>query len=243
MRCADSLADVLFETMRIQRITALISISLALGLAASVQADDRVPAPVPGFYGGVSLRDRAQEGLGLTFGNATSVWNRFATPTVDDTAPRTLVFGGYRFTNDIAVEASFNAIDKYALKPADAVAGARGIGLTFGSSNALGDAPNRMWNLDVYTSWTFYRAFALYGRLGYAQNDSPREVGAISAATPDIRRLRDGVNYGLGVRYDLNSALGLRLEYGRFGRFAGEYGSAGLLPESDQVTFGVQFRF
>jgi hypothetical protein len=49
------------------------------------------------------------------------------------------------------------------------------------------------------------------------------------------------MNYGLGVRYDMNSALGLRLEYGRFGRFAGEIGST--LPESDQVTFGVQFRF
>ena len=64
----------------------------------------------------------------------------------------------------------------------------------------------------------------------------------LTSVTPDGRRLRDGVNYGLGVRYDMNSALGLRLEYGRFGRFAGEVGN-GLLPESDQVTFGVQFRF
>jgi len=228
--------------IRIQRIAAFISIPLALGLAGPVQAEDRLTGAAPGFYGGVSLRDRAQEGPGLTFGNATSVWNRFVTPTVDDTSPRTLVFGGYRFSNDVAVEASFNAIDKYSLKPADPVFGARGVGLSFGSGNGFGEAPNRTWNLDVYTSWTFYRAFALYGRLGYAQSDAPREVGAISAATPDIRRLRDGVNYGLGVRYDMNSALGLRLEYGRFGRFAGEFG-AGLLPESDQVTFGVQFRF
>jgi opacity protein-like surface antigen len=228
--------------MRIQRVAAFFSISLALGLATPAQADERLTAAASGFYGGVSLRDRAQEGLGLTIGNPTSVWNRYATPTVDDTSPRTLVFGGYRFRNDIAVEASFNAIDKYALNPADAIAGARGVGLNFGSGNGLGDAPNRAWNLDVYTSWTFYRAFALYGRLGYAQSDAPREVGAITATTPDSRRLRDGVNYGLGVRYDMNSALGLRLEYGRFGRFAGEVG-AGLLPESDQVTFGVQLRF
>ena len=67
-------------------------------------------------------------------------------------------------------------------------------------------------------------------------------VNASTSASADVRRLRDGVNYGLGLRYDMNSALGLRLEYGRFGRFAGEFG-AGLLPESDQVTFGVQFRF
>jgi hypothetical protein len=205
-----------------------------------VQAEDRAATSPSGFYGGVSLRDRAQEGLGLTIGNASSVWNRYATPTIDDTSPRTLVFGGYRFANDVAVEASFNAIDKYALKPADAIAGARGVGLNFGSGNSFGDAPGRIWNLDVYTSWTFYRAFALYGRLGYAQSDAPREVTAFTATSPDARRL--GVNYGVGLRYDMNSSLGLRLEYGRFGRFAGEMG-AGFLPESDQVTFGVQFRF
>src|SRR5438034_11675352 len=98
--------------MKIQCTGALFSILLALGLAAPAQAQDRLAAPAPGFYGGVSLRDRAQEGLGLTIGSASSVWNRYATPTVDDTSPRTLVFGGYRFGNDVALEASFNTIDK-----------------------------------------------------------------------------------------------------------------------------------
>ena len=50
-----------------------------------------------------------------------------------------------------------------------------------------------------------------------------------------------GVNVGVGLRYDMNSALGLRVEYARFGRFAGEVGTG--LPESDQVSFGVQLRF
>jgi long-subunit fatty acid transport protein len=54
--------------------------------------------------------------------------------------------------------------------------------------------------------------------------------------------MRDGVNYGVGVRYDVTPALGLRLEYARFPRFAGET-AAGLLPDSDQVQFGMQFRF
>ena len=188
------------------------------------------------------MRDHAQEGPGLTIGNAGAAWTRFVTPTADDTSPRALVFGGYRWSNDVAVEAAFNSSDKYALKPADAVGGARGVGLKFGSVTGLGDLASRTWNLDVYTSWTFYRAFALYGRLGYSQTDPLPLVGSASLSTPDSRRLRDGVNYGLGLRYDMNSALGLRLEYGRFGRFAGEYG-AGLLPESDQVTVGVQFRF
>jgi hypothetical protein len=43
------------------------------------------------------------------------------------------------------------------------------------------------------------------------------------------------------MRYDMNSALGLRVEYARFGRFAGEIGTS--LPDTDQVSVGVQFRF
>jgi hypothetical protein len=228
--------------MHIQRLTTLISISLALGLTGLAQAEDRVDAAATGFYGGVSMRDHAREGLGVTFGSASSIWGRYVAPTADDSSPRSLVFGGYRWANDIAVEASFNSIDKYALRPTDSIPGARGVGLSFGSGGGPGDLPNRAWNLDVYTSWTFFRTFALYGRLGFSQSDAVPLAGTPALAAPDVRRLRDGVNYGLGLRYDMSSALGLRLEYGRFGRFAGEFGT-GFLPESDQVTVGVQFRF
>jgi long-subunit fatty acid transport protein len=57
-----------------------------------------------------------------------------------------------------------------------------------------------------------------------------------------VRRNRDGVNYGLGLRYDMTPALGLRLEYARFARLPAEF-STGLLPENDQLQFGLQFRF
>jgi long-subunit fatty acid transport protein len=76
--------------------------------------------------------------------------------------------------------------------------------------------------------------------VGYGQSET---IPAFST-TPlygDSRRLRDGMNVGVGLRYDMNSALGLRVEYARFGRFAGELGSS--LPETDQVSFGVQLRF
>jgi long-subunit fatty acid transport protein len=96
--------------------------------------------------------------------------------------------------------------------------------------------------MDVYTSWAFYKALARYGRLGVGQAETtPLFNGAGLTIGADPRRLRDGVNYGVGLRYDVNPSLGLRLEYARFGRFAGDVGST--LPESDKVTFGVQFRF
>ena len=160
-------------------------------------------------------------------------------PTADDASARSLVFGGYRSRNDVAVEASFNSIDQYALRP-DSVGGRRGVGLNFGSNSGLGELPTRSWNVDVFTSWTFYRSLALYGRVGYGQSEAMPTFGATPLVT-DSRRPRDGVNVGVGMRYDMNSALGLRVEYARFGRFVGELGST--LPDTDQVSLGVQLRF
>jgi hypothetical protein len=228
------------EIVKIQIAASFISILLAFGVVASAHADDRVGAVPTGFYGGVSLRDHATESAGIALGPANSVWNRFVAPVADDSSPRALVFGGYRWRNDFAVEASFNSVDQYALRP-DALGSRGGVGLSFGSNEGLGHLTTRSWNVDVFTSWTFHRALALYGRVGYGQSEMLPSFGAVSPAVQDSRRLRDGVNVGLGMRYDMNSALGLRVEYARFGRFAGEIGTS--LPETDQVSFGVQLRF
>jgi opacity protein-like surface antigen len=87
------------------------------------------------------------------------------------------------------------------------------------------------------------RSLSLYGRLGYAQSDPRVALAPLTLVVGDTKRQRDGVNYGLGLRYDLTQALGLRVEYSRFNRFNADAVSAGLLPESDQVTLGVQFKF
>jgi len=208
-----------------------------MGIGASAEAQDRNSAAATGFYGGVSMRDHATEGTGIILGPATSIWNRYAAPTADDSAARALVFGGYRWRNDIAVEASFSSIDQYALRP-DIAGARRSVGLNFGSNSGLGEPAARSWNFDVFTSWTFYRSLALYGRVGYGQSETVPTLGTVAV---DRNRPRDGVNVGVGLRYDMNSALGLRVEYARFGRFAGEIGTG--LPDTDQVSFGVQLRF
>lgn len=207
-----------------------VAIATVLGAASS--------SPVlaqNGFYGGVSLQQANGASSGLNLGGPGLVWNRFAAPAGDESSQQTLVFGGYRWKSDIAVEASFNSRDQYALKPASDRPAGVGLGLV--------DASARTWNADVYTSWEFLRSFSLYGRLGYAQNDTRPLFSGASLVPGDPRRIRDGVNYGVGLRYVLNQALGLRVEYSRFSRFAGESSSVGLLPETDQVTIGVQYRF
>ncbi len=185
------------------------------------------------------MREHATEGSGVILGPTTAIWNRYVAPTADDSSARALVFGGYRWRNDIAVEASFNSIDQYALRP-DIAGGRRGVGLSLLNAG-LGELATRSWNVDVFTSWTFYRSLALYGRVGYGQTETIPAFGTVPISV-DRARPRDGMNVGVGLRYDMNSSLGLRVEYARFGRFVGEVGT-GLLPETDQVSFGVQLRF
>ena len=211
---------------------AIGGIGLAVAAAASGEA---------GFYGGVSLRDNGTEAKGLALAAPAKgqilIWNRFAPPAADESAQRSLVYGGYRWKNDVAVEAAFNSTEKYALRPASS-------GLTIGPGLglSLGEVTFRAWNADVYTSWEFLRSLSLYGRLGYTQSDARPLFAGASLVPGDPGRQRDGVNYGVGLRYDVTHSLGLRVEYARFGRFAGEIIGNGM-PESDQVSIGVQYRF
>jgi opacity protein-like surface antigen len=227
--------------MTLKPILAVVALAaLAAGSAAHAQ-DRAAPADAAGgFYGGVALRNAGVDEAGIRLGHlaVASTWGRFTSPVSDDIANRALVFGGYRFANDVAVEGSLATANNYSLQPLDA-ATPRGVGLSLGGTR---QSASRTWNADVYTSWSFRKAFALYGRLGYAQSDNAPAYAMATLPISDARRLRDGMNYGVGVRYDVSPALGLRLEYARFSRFAGE-AIAGPLPESDQVQLGMQFRF
>jgi opacity protein-like surface antigen len=220
-----------------QILAATVLAGALTALPASAQEAGNDGARLAGFYGGVALRDAGVDSAGVNFGHLASPWGRFSAPVTDDMATRrSLIFGGYRFANDIALEGSFSTADSHQLWQIDAGA-PHGVGLSL-----VPTAPERMWNADVYTSWSFLRSFSLYGRLGYAQTQGLPAYALATLSPADARTSRDGVNYGVGVRYDVTRALGLRLEYARFPRFAGET-VAGPLPDSDQVQFGVQFQF
>ena len=220
------------------------AMALGTGVHAPAVAQDVARATTPsggadtGFYGGIALRQNAQDGLGVSLGQLNSAWTKFVAPVADETGSRTLFFGGYRWQNDLAVEAAFGTAEAYALTPL----GRRGVGLSLASAGVADTGASRSWNADVYTSWSIRRSFALYGRLGYVQSETAPGFATATLPAGDPRRGRDGMNYGVGLRYDVTPALGLRVEYARFGRFAGET-IGGLMPESDQLQFGMQFRF
>src|SRR5436190_6424283 len=199
-----------------------------------------LPAPVAaqtltGFYGGVILRDGGSATSGVAFGPRIQAVAPASAPVEDVTVQQQRVFGGYKWRNDLAVEAAFARTESYALRPFG-VGAPGGVGLTLVSPQ---DGARSAWNVDVVGSYTFLRAFALYGRVGYAQEVAPPATANLLMG--DVRRPRDGMNYGLGMRYDVNRVLGLNLEYTRFGRIGVE--TFNTLPENDQVRLGVQLRF
>jgi opacity protein-like surface antigen len=219
----------------IAAVTLAFSGVVAAGIAGAAEVPTSKPS-ASGFYGGVSLREQGTQAAGIAIGKLNSAWTKFTLPVAEDTGARSLTYGGYRWDNDVSVEAALGSTERYTLTPA-APGARRGVGLAL-SGETLG-VP-KSWNVDVYTGWSFHKDFALYGRLGYTQTEAL--PGFLPGFTTDIRRSRDGVNYGVGLRYDLSSALGLRLEYARFGRLPGDAVN-GLLPENGQVQVGVQFRF
>lgn len=187
-------------------------------------------APVAGFYGGVTLRENGAE-HGVAIGAAGKP-DRFVSSLAATPGSQALMFGGYRWRNDLALEAALASTDGYRLS------GGGGVGLMLPG----GTDPSRAWNVDVYGSWAFARRFSLYGRLGYSQAETtPLYSTSVASAIAD-RRIRDGLNYGVGLRYDVNRSLGLKLEYARVGTLALDAGST-VLPDGDQVQFGLQFRF
>src|SRR5207253_8519279 len=122
------------KVVKKQILLGMLGAALGICTAATVFAQS-------GFYGGVSMRDHGAESGGLMLGDQPLAWSRFTTPVSDDADQRSLVFGGYRWKNDLAVEAAFNTADKYALRPSRAgLTVGPGLGLT------LGDFATRTWN-------------------------------------------------------------------------------------------------
>lgn len=200
---------------------------LAGGVAGFAIAAESPPS---GFYGGISLRDTvAQQDIAVGDpGNLA----RFGSALGDARSAQTVVFGGYRPRSDLAVEAALDSAGGYRLS------GRGGVGLVVPGFEETA----RTWKLDLYGSWSIRRSLSLYGRLGYAHADAPSVYSTSIATAAGDRHFREGLNYGVGLRYDLTRSLGLQLEYARVGTHPGDPGAI-VLPDADQVQFGLKYRF
>ena len=187
-----------------------------------------------GFYGGFNVRPKtADPGLALIEPQSLA-WLK---PNGDEPSQQAMVYGGYRLGRDVGVEAS--------------VTHSQRLGLRFDPKSfgfAPGDPTIKSWNVDVYTSWAVQPKFSVYGRLGYEQ---PAQSGQLAPGVATVdnlgRRPLTGLNYGLGLKYDLNAGMGVRFEWARPYRANGanvsSFSDIARPNDPDQLTVGLQFRF
>ena len=187
-----------------------------------------------GFYGGFNVRPKnVDPGLPLIEQRSLS-WLKPG----EEPSQQAMVYGGFRLHRDMGVEAALTHSQRLGL---------RFDPKSFGFTS--GDTISRTWNLDVYTSFALQPRFSVYGRVGYEQPGPPVQLAAGTGVIDSVsRRQMVGLNYGLGLKYDLNPGMGVRFEWARPYRTSASATGAGLsdLPrayEPDQVTVGLQFRF
>ena len=181
-----------------------------------------------GFYGGFSVRPRNVDPALALIAPGSLSWLK---PTGEEPSEQTMVYGGYRLHQALGVEAALTHSQRLGLR-----FDPRSFGLT------SGDPTSRAWNLDVYTSWSLQPRFAVYGRVGYEQPASTLPLAPGTAAVDSInRRAMVGLNYGVGLRYDLNPGMGVRFEYAR--PYRAGVTELARPTDADQVSVGLQFRF
>lgn len=83
--------------------------------------------------------------------------------------------------------------------------------------------------------------FSFYGRMGAYRGDRMGPGSYSASLLPEVARANTRWRYGLGVRYDVTKALGIRAEMERYSLglgspFAGDV-------DSDQITVGLSWRF
>lgn len=139
-------------------------------------------------------------------------------------------FSGYQFENGLALGAALNTDRSEALIRSS-------LGLKFDGMRWTESRPNV--NVDVVSAFNWRNSLSVFGKLGVGRGDNrlTPEWASASASALD----RTAISYGVGVRYDVTSSLGLKLELTRGTRFGMDRLRTDV--DGDAVNFGIRWSF
>ena len=134
---------------------------------------------------------------------------------------------GYKYSRYLAVEGEFADF----ARPTDLFANPANLASAFRSTG---------FGVDTVATLPIWR-FSFYGRMGAYRGDRMGPGSYSASLLPEVARANTRWRYGLGVRYDVTKALGIRAEMERYSLglgspFAGDV-------DSDQITVGLSWRF
>ena len=150
----------------------------------------------------------------------------------DDKGDAYKLLGGYQFNKNFAVEGGYFNLGDFGYTATTVPAG-----------SLNGKIKLQGLNIDAVGILPFDNKFSLFGRLGlqYAQaQDAFSSTGAVPTPTnPNAKK--DALNYkaGLGLQYDFNKSLGMRIEAERY-RINDAIGNDG---DINAYSLGLVYRF
>lgn len=140
-------------------------------------------------------------------------------------------FSGYQFSSGLALGAAINT------ERPSALVGTPGIGLKFDGARWAETRPNV--NVDVVSAFNWRSALSVFGKVGVGRGDNRLTPEWSSPAQAALDRT--SISYGVGVRYDFTSSLGLKLELTRGTRFGLDRLRTDVDP--DAVNIGIRWTF
>jgi len=199
------------ENMFKRIITTLVV--AATPFAVNLNAHAQTQPTGAGFYGGLGA------GIGRTDIDGSGI----AAGSTDKKDGVWKLFGGYQFNRYIAAEGGYVDMGKAS------IAGPQGFAST--DSNA--------WQVGAVGSIPLNLQFALTGKLGVARTatDGSGSVNGVAFTGSDHNT---APTYGLGMRYDISKAVGLRGEWERFRVSNAGFGGK---SDADLFTLNALFKF
>jgi OOP family OmpA-OmpF porin len=138
------------------------------------------------------------------------------------------IFGGYQLTPTWGVEVQYTDLGNRDFS----IRNAAGVQLATGSLKASQYSVAGTGTLPLSPS------FSLFGKLGISNNH-----GKISAVGISDRGSKTSPLIGVGLKYNFNPKLAVRLEYEDFGKFSNDGGASGSSIRADNFALSLQYAF
>lgn len=208
----------------IARLAACVAAAVLFAAGPAMAQDDT------GYFSGVRLN--------ASTSGASTAWS-FAPPGLKlgqaleytragDRA--STAFGGYQFSGGFAVGAAVNT-DRPS-SPQGSGVGLKFDGLRWGETRPA-------VVVDVVSAFNWRNSLSVFGKVGVGRSDGRTSPEWVSPAASALDRT--AISYGVGVRYDFTSSLGLKLELTRGTRFGVDRLRTDVDP--DAVNFGIRWTF
>ncbi|MEX0737781.1 MAG: outer membrane beta-barrel protein [Pseudohongiella sp.] len=206
---------------------------LMMGLVALTLASSQVVAAAePGWYAGASIgqTDADMDSSGIVAAQRADGYNHVRLENNDDDIGFK-VYGGYQMNQYFALEGGYFSLGEFSYR-------------TFMDNTAVftADTKFRGVNIDLVGRLPLSEQLYAFGRIGgtrYESKDSYRGYGQVSVDPFADRSLDTSHKFGVGLQYDVNTNVALRLEAERYDI------NDRMLRHSDvdMVSFGVVYRF